>query len=61
MESTVVIPKQEYDDLRVKAELFEHYVQTEEINGRELSRIKRALKGPFIAQSEFLRRHPSLN
>lgn len=58
---TITIPKREYDSLKRKANLFEHYVESERLSKEELNQIKKALKGPFLSRSEFLRRHTNLS
>jgi hypothetical protein len=60
MVENVMIPKNEYDSLKRKAKLFDHYVETEELTKEELSQIKKALEGPFLTKSEFLKKHPEL-
>lgn len=60
MGSTLMIPKQEYDLLKNKADLFDRYVETEELSKEELSQVKEALKGPFMTKSAFLNKHPDL-
>lgn len=60
MSSTLMIPKQEYDLLKNKADLFDRYVETEELSKEELSQVKEALKGPFMTKSAFLKKHPDL-
>jgi hypothetical protein len=60
MSTTICIPKDEYDALKRKADLFEHYVESEKLTKNEISEIKKALKGTFISKAEFLRRHPHL-
>ena len=60
MNDSVCTPKAEYDDLIMKATLFDHYVETEELTSEELSGLKEALKGNFITKAEFLKRHPEL-
>ena len=60
MSETVMIPKKEYDLLKNKAELFDHFVETEELSKEELKTIKNALRGPFLTKSEFLKRHKDL-
>lgn len=55
-----MIPKEEYDLLRNKADLFDHFVETEELSDEELADIKKALKGPFLTKAEFLKRHKDL-
>tara|TARA_Y100000294_G_scaffold125461_1_gene116875 strand:+ start:1155 stop:1343 length:189 start_codon:yes stop_codon:yes gene_type:complete len=57
---TITIPKREYNSLKKKATLFEHYVESESLSEEELTHIKKSLKGPFLSKSEFLRRHPHL-
>jgi len=60
MGSSISIPKEEYDYLKRKADLFDHFVESEELSKKELQDIKKALKGPFITKSEFLKRYPHL-
>lgn len=60
MSQTITISKEDYDLLKNKAELFDHYVETEELSKEELTGIKKALKGPFLTKSEFLKRHKYL-
>lgn len=60
MSQTITIPKEEYDLLKNKAELFDHFVETEELSKGELAGIKKALKGPFLTKAEFLKRHKYL-
>lgn len=60
-EASVTLPKGEFDLLVRKANLFDQYVETEELSKKELKQIKKALKGPFISKAEFLKRHPELN
>ena len=55
-----MIPKDEYDLLRHKADLFDHFVEVEELSKEELAQVKKALKGPFLTKSEFLKRHKYL-
>ncbi|MFH0876230.1 MAG: hypothetical protein V1859_09910 [archaeon] len=59
-DTSVMVPKDEYDMLRAKAELFDHFVETEDLNEEELKSIKKALKGPFMSKFEFLKKHPQL-
>ena len=61
MSETVTLPKKEYDILRNKADLFDHFVETEELSNEELLNIKNALSGPLLTKSEFLRRHKDLD
>ncbi|MBD3259501.1 hypothetical protein GF371_02610 [Candidatus Woesearchaeota archaeon] len=61
MNTTVSIPKDEYDELVKKAVLFDHYIETEELTAEELKKVKEALKGPFLTKEEFLKRHPELS
>lgn len=56
-----MVSKDEYEHLKIKADLFDHYVETEEITKEENKAIKRALKGPFLTKSEFLKRHKNLS
>ena len=57
----MIIPKEEYDLLKNKADLFDRYIETDELTKDELRKIKKAMKGPFLTKSEFLRRHPKLS
>lgn len=61
MGATISLPKTEYDFLRMKADLFDRYIETEELTRAELVKIKKSMKGPFLSKAEFLRRHPDLN
>ena len=61
METSVIIPKEEYDELIKKVSLFDKYVETEELTEEELQQIRKALKGPFLTKAEFLKRHPELS
>jgi hypothetical protein len=60
MSDVVTLPKDEYDILKQKADLFDHFVETEELSPRELARIQQALKGPIMTESDFIKRHPEL-
>lgn len=60
MSSTISVSKQEYDDLVRKASLFEQYIENEELSEEELTQIHKALKGPFLSKTEFLKRHSDL-
>jgi len=59
-DASVMIPKDEYEILKKKADLFDHYVETEELSESELSKIHEALKGQLLTKSEFLKRNPDL-
>ena len=59
-DASVSIPKEEYDSLRYKAELFDRFVETDEFTRQEIRLIMKAMKGPFISKSEFMKRHPDL-
>jgi hypothetical protein len=60
MQEQIKISKKEYELLKKKAKLFEHYVETEELSKEELAKIQKALKSPSLSKSEFLKRHPEL-
>jgi hypothetical protein len=60
MAESVTIPKDEYDLLKKKADLFDHFIETEELSKKELAKVKKALRGPFMTMSEFLKKHPQL-
>lgn len=60
METSITIPREEYEELRIKASLFDHFVEIEELSAEELVKIKEALRGPFLTKEEFLKRHPEL-
>jgi len=60
MNTSICIPKEEYDFLKRKADLFDHYVKSERLSKEELNQIKKAMKGPFLSKAEFLKRHPHL-
>ena len=57
MAETVEIAKNEYDILKNKADLFDHFIETEELSKEELNQVKKALKGPFLTKSAFLSKH----
>ena len=61
MDATICLPKDEYDFLKMKADLFDKYVETEELSKDELAQVKKALKEPFLSKAEFLRRHQDFN
>jgi ribosomal protein S13 len=61
MSETLIIPKEEYDLLKNKADLFDRYIEVEELSDKELKQIKKAMKSSFLTKSEFIRRHPELN
>ncbi len=58
--TSVIIPKEESDLLKNKADLFDHFITSEELGKEELVKIKKAMKGPFLTKPEFLKRHPHL-
>jgi len=60
MSESITLPKGEYDLLKKKAALFDHYVETETLTKGELVQIREALKGPSLSKAEFLKRHPHL-
>mgnify|MGYP001612192906 FL=1 len=60
MSETIMISKEEYNLLKNKSDLFDHFVETEELSKEELDGIKKALKGPFLTKSEFLKRHKDI-
>ena len=59
-DATICLPKGEYDMLRTKADLFDKFIETEELTNTELNQVKKALKGPFMTKSEFLTKHSEL-
>ena len=59
-DSNVIISKEEYDTIKSKADLFDQFIETEELSKEELAKIKKAMKGPFLTKSEFLKRHSDL-
>jgi hypothetical protein len=59
-ETSIIIPKDEYESLKIKADLFDQYIETEELTKEEEIAISKALKGPFLTKSEFLKRHKYL-
>jgi len=61
MVATISIPKEEYTTLKLKADLFDHYVEVEELSSEELAKIKKALSGPLLSKSEFLKRNQDLS
>jgi hypothetical protein len=60
MNTMVSISKDEYDLIRNKANLFDHYVETEELSADELKHVKKVLNGPLLTKAEFLKRHTDL-
>ena len=60
MSESIAIPQEEYDLLKNKAKLFDHFIETEELSKEELKKIKKAMKGPFLSKSEFLKKHSDL-
>lgn len=60
MSGSIAISKDEYDLLKTKADLFDRFIETEELSKEELEQIKKAMKGPFLSKSEFLKRHKDL-
>ena len=60
MLETVQISKSEYDILKNKADLFDHFIETEELSKQELIQVKKAMKGHFLTKSAFLRKHKYL-
>jgi len=60
MGSTISIPREEYEVLKTKSDLFDHFVEVEGLDKKELTQIKKALKGPFLSKAEFLKRHKEL-
>ena len=59
-DAAIMIPKDEYDLLKTKADLFDRYIETEELTKEELAGIREAMRGPFMTKAEFLKRHPEL-
>lgn len=55
-----MIPQDEYDLLKQKAELFDKFIETEELTAEEMKMVKKALKGPYMSKSDFLKKHPEL-
>jgi hypothetical protein len=60
MDRKIMIPRDEYMELKEKAELFDRYIETDEFSKDEITKIRKALKGPFITEAEFLKKHPEL-
>jgi len=60
MVEEITIKKKDYLELKEKAEMFDRYIETEELSDEESKQIKKAMKGPFISEEEFLKRHPEL-
>ncbi|MBN1157329.1 hypothetical protein JXA85_06920 [Candidatus Woesearchaeota archaeon] len=56
----VMIPRDEYELLKSKADLFDHFIEIEELSVEELAQIKNALKGNLLTKAEFLKRYPYL-
>ena len=61
MSFSITVPKEEYDFLKRKAELFDRFVESGELTKGELAQIKKSLEGPFLSKAEFLKRHPYLS
>ncbi len=57
---TISIPRKEYESLRKKATLFEHFVESEKLTKEELESIQKALNGQTFSKSEFLKKHADL-
>ncbi len=57
---SITLPKEEYDLLKKKAVLFDHFVETEELSKEELEKIREAMKGPFLSKTNFLKKHSEL-
>ena len=60
MSESVTLSKDKYDIMKNKADLFDHFIETEELSKEELVNIKKAMKCPFMTKSEFLKRNPHL-
>ena len=60
MSDSITLPREQFELLKRKAELFDHYVETEECSAEELQRIHDALNGPFLSEAEFRKRNPNL-
>jgi hypothetical protein len=54
MNETVTIPREEYEIMKRKAELYDE----EELTPEELAQVDKAAKGPHITHEEFVKRHP---
>ena len=60
MVDEITIKKKDYLELKEKAEMFDRYIETEELSDEEIKQMKKAMKGPFLREEEFLKRHPEL-
>jgi len=60
MTQTMILSKEEYNLLKYKANIFDHYIETEELTKKELSKIQNALKSNMISKDDFLKKHPEL-
>jgi hypothetical protein len=60
-DATISIPKDEYEALKAKADIFDQFIESEELTDDEIDRINKAIKGPFLSKSEFQRRHRHLS
>ncbi|HLD19322.1 MAG TPA: hypothetical protein VJB90_04925 [Candidatus Nanoarchaeia archaeon] len=58
MPKSVTISTSRYQKLKQKAELFDQFIETEKLSKREMMKIKEALKGPFLNEEEFQKKHP---
>lgn len=56
----MTLSKEEYDLLKYKANIFDYYIETEELTKQELSKIRTALKSKTLSKDEFLKYHPEL-
>lgn len=60
MTESMILSKKEYAVLKYKADMFDQYIETEELSEKELNEINNALKGNFLTKAEFLKRHQEL-
>lgn len=60
MSESIAVPKDEYDLLKHKADLFDHFIETEELSKEDLEKIKKAMRGPFLSKGDFLKKHSDL-
>jgi len=61
MPETVTIKKEEYVELKKKAEEFDKIVDKEGLSEKELKEVIDAQREEGISEEEFLRKHPELS
>lgn len=58
--NTITISSKEYKLLKYKSKVFDHFIETEQLSKDEIDKIRIALKGPFVSEEEFIKRHPEI-